>query len=49
MRERLRYRQYSLRTEKAYIHWMKHFIRFSGLHHLLEMEQHELLYFLTVD
>jgi integron integrase len=33
MRERIRYKHYSLRTEKAYLFWVRRFIRFHGLRH----------------
>ena len=33
MRARIRYKHYSLRTEKAYIFWVRRFIRFHGLKH----------------
>ena len=35
-RERLRYLHYSRRTEQAYLHWCKAFIRFHGLRHCFE-------------
>jgi hypothetical protein len=31
--ERIRYLHYSLRTEEAYVHWVRGFIRFHGLRH----------------
>lgn len=31
LRERIRYRHYSLRTEQAYVYWVRCFIRFHGL------------------
>jgi integrase len=34
MRERLRYTHISLSTEKAYLYWVRWFIRFHGLHHM---------------
>ena len=33
LRERIRYLHYSLRTEEAYVHWVRGFIRFHGLRH----------------
>ena len=33
LRERLRYLHYSLRTEQAYVHWARAFIRWSGMRH----------------
>jgi len=37
VREHIRYRHYSIRTEHAYVHWIKAFIRFHGLRHPVEM------------
>lgn len=31
LRERIRYLHYSLRTEQAYVHWVRAFIRFHGI------------------
>ena len=41
-RERVRYLHYSLKTEKAYLYWIRFFIRWSatqpcGMRHLREM------------
>ncbi len=33
VRERLRSRHYSYRTEKAYLHWIWRYIRFHGKRH----------------
>lgn len=33
VRESLRYRHYSLATEKLYVYWIRFFIRWSGLRH----------------
>ena len=33
LRERIRYLHYSIRTEEAYVHWVRAFIRFHGLRH----------------
>ena len=33
LRERIRYLHYSLRTEHAYVHWLRAFIRFHGVRH----------------
>jgi hypothetical protein len=35
--ERLRYMHYSLRTEEAYVHWVRGFVRWSGRRHPGEM------------
>ena len=34
VRERLRYKHYSLSTEKVYVYWIRFFIRWSGLRHI---------------
>ena len=46
-RELLRYVHYSLRTEEAYLGWVKKFIRFHGLRHPRDMAQAEVEQFLT--
>ena len=33
LRERIRYLHYSIRTERAYVHWVRAYIRFHGLRH----------------
>ena len=33
LRERVRYRHYSLRTEKTYVYWVRFFIRFHNRRH----------------
>jgi integron integrase len=47
LRERLRLMHYSLRTEEAYVYWVKAFIRFHGLRHPAEMGGQEVEAFLT--
>jgi len=47
LRERLRYMHYSLRTEQAYVHWVKAFVRWHGLRHPREMGAAEVERFLT--
>ena len=37
VRERIRYLHYSIRTEEAYVHWIRAFVRFHGLRHPSEM------------
>lgn len=37
VRERLRYLHYSLRTEKAYLYWIRWFVRWSGMRHPRDM------------
>lgn len=48
LRERLRYLHYSLRTEQAYVFWVRFFIRFHGLRHPREMGRAEVEAFLTM-
>jgi site-specific recombinase XerD len=47
LRERLRYMHYSLRTEQAYVHWVKAFVRWHGLRHPREIGAAEVERFLT--
>jgi integron integrase len=47
LREQIRYRHYSLRTEEAYVHWVRAFIRFHGLQHPRVLGQGEIESFLT--
>jgi hypothetical protein len=46
LRERIRYCHYSLKTEKAYVHWGERYIRFHGLRHPREMGPNEVDSFL---
>jgi integron integrase len=47
VRDRIRYRHYSLRTEKAYVFWVKRFIRFHDLRHPRTMGAPEVERYLT--
>ncbi len=47
VRERIRYCHYSLRTEEAYLHWVRQYVRFHGLRHPRELGATELQAFLT--
>ncbi len=47
MRDALRVRRYSLKTEKAYIHWVKLYLRFHNMRHPQEMGAHEVTTFLN--
>jgi integron integrase len=47
LREQLRYAHYSLRTEEAYLHWVRAFIRFHDRRHPGELAQPEVEAFLT--
>jgi len=52
VRERIRYLHYSLQTEKAYLHWVRFFIRWHGrggvMQHPREMGAAEVEAFLTM-
>ena len=47
LRERIRYCHYSLRTEQAYVYWVRGFVRHSGLRHPREMGATEVEAFLS--
>jgi len=47
VREAIRMRHYSLRTEEAYVNWIKRFILFHGKRHPLEMGEKEISQFLS--
>ncbi|MBM4071531.1 MAG: integron integrase [Planctomycetes bacterium] len=47
VRERVRVKHFSLRTEKAYVHWIERYIRFHGIRHPAEMGTAEVEAFLT--
>lgn len=47
VREVIRFKHYSLRTEEAYIHWIRRFIFFHGKRHPREMGAVEVTAFLT--
>lgn len=47
VKEALRYRHYSLRTERTYIHWIKRYIYFHKLRHPREMGAQEVTQFLS--
>lgn len=46
LREQVRLRHYSLRTEEAYLHWVRAFVRFHELRHPAQMAQPEIEAFL---
>ena len=48
VRERARYLHYSLRTEKAYLYWVRFFVRWHGLKHPRDMGAPEVEAFLTM-
>jgi len=47
VRERIRYLHYSLRTEQAYVHWVRAFVRFHGMRHPRDMGRAEVEAFLS--
>ena len=47
VRERLRVKHYSYRTEESYCHWIRTFIRFHNYRHPLQMREAEVTEFLT--
>jgi integron integrase len=47
VRDRVRFHHYALSTEKAYVHWIRFFIRFHGLRHPETMGGAEVEAFLT--
>lgn len=47
VRERIRYLHYSIRTESAYVHWIRSFIVFHGLRHPRDLGQAEVEAFLS--
>jgi integrase len=48
VRERLRYLHYSLRTEDAYVYWVRFFVRFSGMKHPRSLGRAEVEAFLSM-
>jgi integron integrase len=48
LRERARYLHYSLRTEKAYVYWVRFFVHWSGMRHPRELGSKEVQAFLTM-
>jgi integron integrase len=47
LRAQVRTLHYSLRTEEAYVHWVRAFVRFHGMRHPAEMSRDEVEAFLT--
>jgi integron integrase len=47
VRERVRYLHFSIRTEQAYVHWVRAFVRFHGMRHPAEMGAAEVEAFLS--
>ena len=47
LREAIRVRHYSYQTEKAYVHWVRRYIRFHGLRHPDSLSGDQVRSFLT--
>ncbi len=47
LRQQVRYLHYSIRTEQAYVHWVRAFVRFHGLRHPAELGHEAVTAFLT--
>ena len=47
VRDKIRFKHYSISTEKTYIHWIKHYIFFHNKKHPIEMGKAEIESFLT--
>ena len=47
VRDRIRFKHYSLRTEQAYVDWIKRYIRFHGNRHPSDLAAADVLSFLT--
>ena len=47
VRERIRYKHYSIRSEESYVHWVRGFIRFHQLKHPKDMGSAEVTAFLS--
>ena len=47
VRERIRYKHYSIRTEQQYVYWVRAFVRFHGVRHPRDMGSREIESFLA--
>ena len=47
VRNKIRFKHYSLSTERTYVHWIKHYIFFHNKKHPIEMGKEEIEQFLT--
>lgn len=47
VREKIRFKHYSISTEKTYVHWIKHYIFFHNKKHPIEMGKLEIEQYLT--
>ena len=48
IRERIRYKHYSLRTEQAYVQWVRMFVKWHGLRHPRDMGRDDIEAFLAM-
>jgi integron integrase len=47
VRRQVRYHHYSIRTEEAYVHWARAYVRFHGMRHPAELSREDIEGFLT--
>ena len=47
VRDKIRFKHYSIKTEKSYVGWVKRYIFFHKLRHPLDMHKQEIEMFLT--
>jgi len=47
VREKIRFKHYSISTERTYVFWVKHYILFHNKKHPIEMAKSEIEEFLT--
>ena len=47
VRQQIRYMHYSIRTEEAYVHWVRAFVRFHDLRHPMDLSSADVQSFLT--
>lgn len=47
VRNEIRLRHYSYRTEQAYVMWIKHYIHFHNIQHPLKLDDSSVVAFLT--
>jgi len=47
VRDKIRFKHYSMSTEKTYVHWIKHYILFHNKKHPIEMQKKEIEEYLT--
>jgi len=43
VRDKIRFKHYSISTERTYVHWIKHYIFFHHKKHPIEMGKDEIL------